>query len=166
VTSRAALAAAVRIEVEVVYGYGVIGAHLGGGRLRFAAERLAAHQQLRDRLQTLGGITAGAAPAYRLPIAVVDAATAAALAIRLEDAAAAAAYAVVAATDAGGAARRLAVDMLTDVAASAARWRAITAATDDPAFPGQPVAAAPASQPSITSTISPSSSTAASGSTS
>jgi hypothetical protein len=166
VSSRSALAAAARIEDEVVYGYGVVGAHLGGKLQRVAASRLAAHQALRDRLRAVGGTGSAAAPAYELAVPVVDAATALALAIRLEDAAGAAAYALVVASGAGGAARRLAVAMLTDVATAAARWRRISAAADGPAFPGQPVAAASASQPSITPTTSPSSSTAASGSTS
>ena len=159
-----ALAVAVRIEDEVVYGYGVVGAHLTGARRRFAAERLAAHQRLRDRLQALGQTTAPAKPAYQLPFPVVDAASAQALAVRLEDGAARAAYAVVVASAAEGAARKLAVDVLSDVATAAARWRALSASTDDPAFPGQPASAA--SQPSTTSTTSPSSSTTASGSTS
>jgi hypothetical protein len=165
-SSRAALTAAVRVEDEIVYGYGVIGAHLGGARERFAARRLATHQQLRDRLESLGHTAVTAEPAYQLPFPVVDASSAAALAIQLEDGAAAAAYAVVAASDPDDAARRLGVDMLSDVGAAAARWRVISAATDGPAFPGQPVAASAASQPSTTPTTSPSSSTTASGSTS
>lgn len=165
-SSRAAVSAAVRIEDQVVYGYGVVGAHLGGARRRFAADRLAAHQQLRDNLQAAGHTTATAEPAYELPFPVVDPTGALSLAIRLEDAAAVAAYAVVAATDADGALRRLAVGMLADVATAAARWRSLSGATDDPAFPGQPAAAAAARQPSTTPTTSPSSSTTASGSTS
>lgn len=164
-SSRAALTAAVRVEDQVVYGYGVVGAHLHGGREHLASHRLAAHQELRDRLQALAHSTAVGEPAYQLPFPVSDAVSAIALAIRLEDGAAAAAYAVVAASDADGAARRLAVDMLSEVAAAAARWRALAARSDDPAFPGQPVAES-ASQPSTTSTTSPSSSTTASGSTS
>lgn len=165
-SSAAALAAAVRVEHEVVYGYGVVGAHLGGSRRRFAAMRLAAHQSLRDRLQTLGRIGMAGRPAYRLPFPVEDEASATALAIRLEDGAAAALYAVVAASVADGGTRTLSVDMLSDVATAAARWRTLSAVTNDPAFPGQPMPASPASQASTTSTTAPSSSTAASGSTS
>lgn len=164
-SSRAALSAAVRVEDQVVYGYGVVGAHLHGVRQRFASQRLAAHQQLRGRLQTLAHATAAGSAAYQLPFPVPDATSAITLAIRLEDGAAAAAYAVVVASDADGAARRLAVDMLSEVAAAAAHWRALGARTDDPAFPGQPGTAS-ASQPSTISTTSPSSSTNASGSTS
>ena len=165
-TSRAALAAALRIEDEVVYGYGVVGSHLSGTRRRFAAQRLAVHQRLRDRLQALGHTTAPAEPAYQLPFAVTDGVSAQALAIKLEDGAASAAYALAVMSDADGTARQLAVDVLSDVATAAARWRALSGAVDDPAFPGQPVAASAASQPSTTSTTSPSSSTTASGSTS
>ena len=160
-----ALRAAIRIENEIVYGYGVIGAHLGGARQRYAASRLAAHQQLRDRLQALARTTIPTEPAYALPGPVVNAQEATALGIRLEDAAGAAAYALVAAAGADSAARQLAVVTLGDVATAARTWRAVTGATDDPAFPGQPVAAS-ASQPSTTPTTSPSSSTTASGSTS
>ena len=164
-SSQAALRAAIRIEHEVVYGYGVVGANLGGVRQRYAAQRLAAHQELRDRLQALATTTVAAEPAYALPSPVSDANEAAALAVRLEDAAAAAAYALVAASAADGTTRRLAVVTLGDVATAATKWRAITGTTDSPAFPGQPVSAS-ASQPSTTSTISPSSSTSASGTTS
>ena len=164
-SSQAALLAAIRIEHEIVYGYGVVGAHLRGVRQRYAAMRLAAHQTLRDRLQASASTTVRAAPAYELPGPVVNAHEAAALAVQLEDAAAAAAYALVAAAGADSAVRRLAVVTLGDVATAARRWRAITGATDDPAFPGQPVAAS-VNQPSTTPTTSPSSSTTASGSTS
>ena len=164
-SNQAALRAAIRIENEIVYGYGLVGAHLGGVRQRYAATRLAAHQALRDRLQAFASTTVHGAPAYELPGPIVNAHEAAALAVRLEDAAGAAAYALVVATGADSAVRRLAVAMLEDVATAARRWRAITGATDDPAFPGQPVAAS-ASQPSTTPTTSPSSSTTASGSTS
>lgn len=164
-STRAALAVAVRIEDQVVYGYGVVGAHLRGARQRFAARRLAAHQQLRDRWRELDRTAAAGEPAYELPFPVIDATSAAALAIRLEDAAAAAAYAVVVASGADSAARRLAVDTLSNVASAAARWRTIAGTADDPVFPGQPVAAVD-NQSSTTPTTSPSSSTTASGSTS
>lgn len=161
----ASVRAAVRIEHEVVYGYGVVGAHLRGHDRRYAARRLAAHDQLRDDLATLATDPPPAAAAYALPFPVVDAATARDLAVHLEDAAAAAAWALVTSSAADSRARRLAVDVLGDAAAAAAQWRARSDRTDDPAFPGQPGAAEP-SQPSTTPTTSPSSSTTASGSTS
>ena len=161
----AAVRAAVRIEDEVVYGYGVVGAHLTASSRRLAKQRLAAHQQLRDAFRGLHVEAPAAAPAYALPFPVQDAASAMLLAVRLEDAAARAAWAVVTSAVAGSAARRLAVDMLADTAAAAARWRDRAELTDDPAFPGQP-APSSANQPSTTATTSPSASTTASGSTS
>ena len=163
-TASAAVRAAVRIEHEVVYGYGVVGAHLRSHDRRLAAGRLAAHQQLRDDLGTLATDLPPAPAAYELPFPVVDAATARELAVRLEDAAAAAAWALVTSTTADSSARRIAVGMLSDTATAAARWRERSDRTDDPALPGQP-AAAGTSQPSTTATTSPSSSTTASGST-
>lgn len=164
-TASAAVRAAVRIEHEVVYGYGVVGAHLRGHDRHLAARRLTAHQQLRDDLGQLATDLPRSAAAYALPFPVVDGATARELAVRLEDAAAAAAWALVTSTSADSRARRLAVGMLSDTATAAARWRQRSGRTDDPALPGQP-AAAGTSQPSTTPTTSPSSSTTASGSTS
>jgi len=160
-----AVRAAVRIEDEVVYGYGLVGAHLYGAARRLAADRLAAHQQLRDDLRGLAVDVPGAAPAYEPPFPISGAASARLLAVRLEDAAAGAAWALVASAAAGSKARRLAVAMLADVAIAAARWRAHAGLTDDPALPGQPTRVS-ASQPSTTATTSPSASTTASGSTS
>lgn len=160
-----ALWAAVRIEDEVVYGYGVVGAHLRGADRRLAAQRLAVHQQLRDRLRHLGAQDVAAAPAYRLPFAVTDATAAIRLAVRLEEGSARAAYAMTVEAAPASSARRLAVDMLAEVSTAASRWRARGDVGIDPAFPGQP-AATSGIQPSTTPTMSPSSSTAASGSTS
>lgn len=164
-TTSSALRAAARIEDEVVYGYGVVGAHLRGHARHLAARRLAAHQLHRDDLRALARDLPGAAAAYELPFPVVDAARARDLAVLLEDAAARAAWALVASSPAESPTRRLAVVLLGDAGAAAASWRQISGRSDDPALPGQP-AAASTSQPSTTSTISPSSSTTASGSTS
>ena len=164
-STAAAVRSAVRIEDEVVYGYGFVGAHLHGSARRLATARLAAHQQLRDDLRGLGVDTPAAAPAYELPGPVRDAAGAMLLAVRLEDAAARAAWALVESAAAGSTTRRLAITMLADVATAAAQWRADAGLTDDPALPGQPTAAS-ANQPSTTPTTSPSSSTTASGTTS
>lgn len=160
-----AVRAAVRIENEVVYGYGVVGAHLRGQARRLAARRLAVHQQRRDDLRAFATDPPPPAAAYELPMLVVDRVTARQLAVSLEDAAAKAAWALVASTQAGSRARQFAVAALTDTATAAARWRELSGRTDDPALPGQPADAA-TSQPSITSSTSPSSSTTASGSTS
>ena len=163
-SAQSALRAAVRIENEVVYGYGVVGAHLRGRARHLAARRLAIHQQRRDDLHGLGTDLPAPSAAYELPVAVVDEDTARELAVSLEDAAAKAAWALVASTLASSRARRFAVATLADVATAAAQWRALSGRSDDPALPGQPGDAA--SQPSTTSSTSPSSSTTASGSTS
>ena len=159
-----AVRAAVRIADQVVYGYGIAGARLRGADRGYARRRLDAHLQWRDALRRLSGSAPDPAAAYALPFPVVDAPSALRLAIRLEDGAGRAAYALVAATQADGQARRLAVSMLADVATAATHWRARSGDDSDPAFPGQPVA--DDIQPSITPTISPSSSTTASGATS
>lgn len=164
-SAAAAVRAAIRIEDEVVYGYGVVGAQLNGSARRLAASRLVAHQQRRDDLRALDVVAPAAAPAYTLPFPVQDAVSAMMLAVRLEDAAARAAWALASSTAAESAARRIAVGMLADVASAAAQWRVHAGLTDDPALPGQPIAADD-TQPSTTATISPSSSTTASGSTS
>lgn len=160
-----AVRAAVRIENEVVYGYGIVGAHLRGRERHLAARRLAVHQQRRDDLRALGTDLPAPAAAYELPGPVIDGVTARQLAVSLEDAAAKAAWALVASTSASSHARRLAVASLADVAAAAAQWRSLSGRSDDPALPGQPSRAA-AIQPSTRATTSPSSSTTASGSTS
>ena len=165
-----ALRAALRVEYQVVYGYGLVGAHLRGGDQTYAADRLAAHQLLRDSLLALdAGDTArpAAQPAYRPPFPVADATSAHALAIRLEDAAAGAAWDLTATEPAGSQARKIAVPALSDLATAAARWRARAGAIDDPALPGAPPGTAQAaSQPSTTPTTSPNPTTTASGSTS
>lgn len=158
-----ALRAAVRIENEVIYGYGVVGAHLRGHERHFAARRLAVHRQRRDDLDAFGTGLPAPAAAYELPLPVIDAASARELAVSLEDGAARAAWALVASTRAESRARQAAVAMLTDVATAAAGWRELAGRTDGPALPGQP---ASASQASTTPSTSPSSSTTASGSTS
>lgn len=164
-TVSSAVRAAERIENEVIYGYGVVGAHLRDDDRRFAARRLAAHQQRRDDLRSLGTDPPTPSAAYEIPVPVVDAASARDLAVRLEDAAARAAWALVAATAADSRARRLAVAMLSDTGIAAAQWRQRSGRSDDPALPGQPAGSTP-SQPATTPATSPSSSTAASGSTS
>jgi hypothetical protein len=161
-----AVRAAVRIENEVIYGYGVVGAHLRDIDRQLAARRLAVHQQRRDDLRAFGTDLPAPAAAYEIPVPVIDAASARDLAVRLEDAAAQAAWALVASTAADSRARRLAVDMLGDAGTAAAHWRRRSGRSDDPALPGQPATESTPSQPSTTPTTSPSSSTAASGSTS
>lgn len=131
-----ALRAALETEQEVVYGYGVVGAHLTGTSERYAADRLTAHQELRDEivalLQQHGAVPDAAQPAYRLPFPVTNAALARRLAAELENGSAGAAWDLTAASSASSDARVLGVGWLIDVAAAAALWGAPTA------LPGQP----------------------------
>ena len=165
-SAAAAVRTAVRIENEVIYGYGVVGAHLRGRDRWVAARRLATHEQRRDDLHGLATRPPAPAAAYALPSPVADAGSARDLAVRLEDAAARAAWALVTSSAADSRARRLAVEMLGDAAGAAAWWRERSGRTDDPALPGQPETGPASSQPATRSTSSPSSSTDASGSTS
>ena len=139
--SLAALQAALAVEHEVVYGYGIVAAHLRGPARRLALGRLALHQQRRDDLASLvtasGGRPLTSAAAYALPLPVRTADDAARLATRLEDAAATAAYDVVGATPAASAGRRLAVSALADCAKTAATWRARHGPVPQPVFPGR-----------------------------
>jgi hypothetical protein len=167
VTAIRALQAALDVEHRVVYGYGVVGAHLTGGPRRLAARRLAAHQLLRDRVAAIvaaaGASPVVAQPAYALPFPVEDAAAALRLASDLEDAVAGAAWDLTAASRPETDVRHIGVTTL------AAAWRRLVRGSVDPALPGRPLgsSAQPApSQPSITPTSSPSSSMTASGSTS
>lgn len=136
-----ALQAALRIEHEVVYGYGVAGAHLRGQARRQALQRLAEHQLLRDRLIALvrsaGAQPLAARPAYRLPAPVADAAGAIDLLVRLEDGCAGACWDVVAAAASHTAARRTGVQALATAASWGSRWRARVGRVD-PALPGRP----------------------------
>lgn len=168
-TAARTLQAALAVEHQVVYGYGLVGAQLSGPPRHAALQRLAAHQLLRDRIAALlreVGLTPVAAqPAYALPYPVEDAGAALRLAVSLEEAAAGCAWDVATAARAGGTARRLAVTTLADAATAASRWRLLVPGAADPALPGQP-AHASASQPSRIPTSSPSVSTSASGTTS
>lgn len=132
-----ALREALAAEQAVVYGYGVVGAHLEGNDEKLAATRLTAHQELRDRISSLitalGAVPSPALPAYRLPFPVGDASAARRLAASLEDGAAGAAWDLAAATGSRSSARELAVGWLSDAAVAAARWGASL-----PALPGRP----------------------------
>jgi hypothetical protein len=141
VTLDDALQAALSVEHQVVYGYGLAAAHLTKSRYRLALAGLtgarARRDQLADLLRRRGQVPAAAAPAYVPPSPVTDAATAAALCLRLEHAAEGAAWDLVAASAPGDAVRKLGVQWLGAAAVSAARW-AGPAAESEPALPGQP----------------------------
>lgn len=139
----AALQAALAVEHQSVYGYGIAGAHLSGHLRETCLRRLDEHSAQRDRLAALvtaaGGTPVAAAPAYALPFPVTDATSAERLAARLEDAGTGTAWDLAAASTPGSAARRLAVAQLSDAAGWAARWHARAGDPPPPPLPGQPV---------------------------
>ena len=136
-TDLEALQAALQAEYEVVYGYGVVGAHLSGRAETYASDRLIAHMERRDKLSAM--ITAlGATPvvsraAYQLPYRVTGRVTARRLAAHLELGAANAAWDLAAATSGRSSGRAFAVSWISDAALSAALWGG------SQALPGQPV---------------------------
>jgi hypothetical protein len=131
-----ALREALAAEQAVVYGYGVVGAHLAGKAEKYAAARLTSHQELRDKIasliQQIGAVPGAALPAYQLPFTVTDAADARRLAGTLENGSAGAAWDLTAATATASPGRQLAVSWIVDVAQSAALWGAPAV------LPGQP----------------------------
>ena len=139
-TPAQALAAAVAVEHQVVYGYGVAGAHLRGRARAAALDALTAHQLRRDQLsqQLVQQRVAPpvAAVAYALPFPVTDATAARRLCAQLEQACTGAAWDLAAASSASSPGRRLAVAWLSDAATRAAWWRGVSAPA--PALPGQP----------------------------
>ena len=87
--SVAALQGALAAEHAAVYGYGVVGAMLGGTAQADASADWTAHQVARDTLVTmltkLGATPVAASPAYQLPFTVTNAQSAEKLAAILED---------------------------------------------------------------------------------
>ncbi|HET6815972.1 MAG TPA: DUF4439 domain-containing protein [Mycobacteriales bacterium] len=161
-----ALQRALAIEYQVIYGYGVLGAHLTAGKETNAAatpamalQRLQEHQDLRDRLAELvhaaGRTPVTAEPAYRLPYPVTDPSGARRLAQHLENTVASAAYAVIAASRPDSPARALMIGALIDAADWQTRWAVADFAPFAFPFPGRPGQPA-AIQPSTTPTSSPS----------
>ena len=140
-TEAEALRAAVGVEDQAIYGYGLGGAHLLGRERARALAALDAHRLRRDRLVSLlartGATPPVALPAYAPPFPVTDHSSARKLCAALEDACAGAAWDLVAASRAASASRSLGVPWLTDAAVAAAAWRAGTVA-GNPAMPGQP----------------------------
>ena len=136
-----ALVAAVDVENQVIYGYGLAGAHFAGVDRARALAGLDAHRVRRDRLIALlvriGATPPVAAPAYKPPFPVSDAASGRALCAALEQSCTGAAWDLAAASAAGSPSRSLAVTWLGEAAVAAASWRAGTAAAS-PAMPGQP----------------------------
>lgn len=116
--------AALAAEHAAVYGYGVVGGHVGAARRALAREAYDAHKARRSVMAgtvvELGGVPVAAAPAYSLPFAVTGAATAARLAAFLEERVAGA-YGDLAGAAIGGI-RRDAAAALRDAAVRAVRW--------------------------------------------
>ncbi|MGZ0146614.1 ferritin-like domain-containing protein [Kribbella sp. WER1] len=83
-----ALQAALAGEHAAMYGVGVAGGKLTGARFRAATDLFGAHRDNRDHLSALivaaGQTPIAAEPAYDLPQAVTNAATAAALILLIE----------------------------------------------------------------------------------
>jgi hypothetical protein len=135
---RARLAAALEMEHQTVYGYGVLGPYLTESQRTAARAAEATHRARRDRVEALLGDTAPTAAAgYALPQPVTDKASALALAALLEDGVTTAYRAALAATE--GAHRKLALDGMIDAANRATAWkRAAGKAPSTVPFPGRP----------------------------
>ncbi|GLW62723.1 hypothetical protein Arub01_09670 [Actinomadura rubrobrunea] len=140
-----ALQEALKAEHAAVYGYGVVGARLRGSLRRSAAMLWDAHRLQRDRLAAQisrrGARPVAAAAAYRLPVRVTSARTAAQLAAALEDGVLTAYAGLAGAPEA--ALRTFAARAMQEAAARSVRWRggAGLPRTDGPAFPGLPPSA-------------------------
>jgi hypothetical protein len=122
-----ALADALRAEHAAIYAYGVLGPHLDGATMPFAVEAEAAHRRRRDalivRLTSLHATAPAAEPAYAVPAAVTDQASALRLAITVEERCAGPWRAAL--PDLTGDDRALAADALIDCAVRATRARDI-----------------------------------------
>lgn len=131
---------ALQAEYAAVFGYGVVGAHLGVRLLNAVRKAEEAHRKYRDavleRLAATGATPPAAEPAYALPFAVIDRDNAIKLAIHIEERTAAVWRAVLGGTQ--DADRELALDALIDTAVRASRWRKIVGAPTTVPFPGAP----------------------------
>jgi Domain of unknown function (DUF4439) len=133
-----ALQTALAAEQAASYGYGIVGAHLGGQKFSQATTDWVAHQRARDELSRLiaarNARPHAAAVAYRLPAQVRNGADAVALAIVLEHQVTAAYLGVVALPD--PALREFGARRMQAAAVAAARWGG-----HSQAFPGLRVSA-------------------------
>lgn len=142
-TENAALGDALAAEHAAVWGYGVVGAALGGdARQQAAAAAESAHRDVRDQVSALlAGRKADvvdAKGAYALPFPVLSAVDAAALGAVLEDGVAAA-WVRVLDQAAERSTRELAVGVLSAAEVRAVGWRAAAGRTPiTRAFPGLP----------------------------
>lgn len=136
-----ALQAALAAEHAAVYGYGVVGAGLSGPDQGTARIVMDAHRTRRDQLTEhlvqRGAQPVAAAAAYRLPVRVTSARTAAELAAVLEDRVLAAYVALAGAEEAG--LRRYAALVMQEAASRSIGWRRTAGVRGaSPAFPGLP----------------------------
>lgn len=132
----AALQAALAAEQAIVYGYGVVGAHLAKTAESDATARMTEHMVRRDKLDALitaaGGTPVTARVAYQLPQPVTDEKSAILLGAHLEQGADGAYWDLIEAAAANSALRSLAIGWLSDSAVAANHWGA------PQALPGQP----------------------------
>ncbi|MFA1539362.1 ferritin-like domain-containing protein [Actinomadura monticuli] len=132
---------ALAAEHAAVYGYGVLGARLTGALRATAKDMWNEHRAQRDELESI--LTAEpvpAAAAYRLPVKVTTARSAARLAAALEDGLVSAYVGLAGASSPD--LRAFAADSAQRAMARSARWRARGgAAAPREAFPGLPSAA-------------------------
>jgi hypothetical protein len=116
---------ALAAEHAAIYAYGALGAHLSRSARADAVAAETAHRARRDalllRMADAGTPPTPAAPAYTMPFAVTDPATALRLAVGVEERTAAAWRAAVPETAAED--RETAIAALTDCAVRATRWR-------------------------------------------
>jgi hypothetical protein len=141
-----ALQAALVAEQAAIYGYGVVGSHLGGGQGITAGTDWTAHRVAADKLiamlRSRGVTPAPAAVAYQLPHKVATAAQAVALAVTLEEQVTSAYLALVALGEEP--LRILGARQLRAAALRAAAWRGRTVA-----FPGLPASALAGHPPAV-----------------
>ncbi|MQY02858.1 DUF4439 domain-containing protein [Actinomadura macrotermitis] len=139
-----ALQEALQAEHAAVYGYGVLGARLRDPLRTTARTLWDAHRTARDelaaRVGALGARPEAAAPAYRLPVRVDSARSAAQLAAALEDALVTAYAGLAGVPDPRT--RQAAAQKMQQAIARAVAWRGHAGApAAGPAFPGLPAAA-------------------------
>lgn len=135
-----ALQAALAVEHQAVYGYGLAASHLTARARNRALAELVAAEARRDRLGSLvqahGQTPVAPSPAYVPRTPVTDAASAVALCRQLDDASAGAAWDLAAASAADSPERELAVSWIGAAAVSAAQWAGGVDKTA--ALPGEP----------------------------
>lgn len=141
-TENAALNDALAAEHAAIWGYGVVGAALGGAARQKASDAEAAHRDARDQVDALltgrKATLVDAKGGYALPFPVLSAVDAAALGVVLENGVAAA-WVRVLDQAAERSTRQLAVGVLSAAEIRAVSWR--VAAGKSPVttpFPGLP----------------------------